>query len=283
MYMKKPKFFLKLNIQHFAQTKAADLVNPEVMADAISAQLPEAIRFLPYARTDNTLVGQPGDTITRPRYAYIGPAEDLEEGVPMDPEKLSMTTTNVTIKEAGKAVEVTERAILTNVNGTVGEAEKQIKLSMADKIDIDYVSTLREATLSFNGLPTTPAAIIDAVDVFDDEDTGDYILFINNKDYTKLVKSLFSVGGETQNQALTKAQVSELVGVRDIVKTKRLNEGEAYLQKQGAVEIVWKKQPDVQSDGDILARTVVIAGNQYYTTNLYDESGVVKLTETAEE
>ncbi|MEC2070335.1 N4-gp56 family major capsid protein [Alkalihalophilus marmarensis] len=281
--MKKPKFFLKLNIQHFAQTKAADLVNPEVMADAISAQLPEAIRFLPYARTDNTLVGQPGDTITRPRYAYIGPAEDLEEGVPMDPEKLSMTTTNVTIKEAGKAVEVTERAILTNVNGTVGEAEKQIKLSMADKIDIDYVSTLREATLSFNGLPTTPAAIIDAVDVFDDEDTGDYILFINNKDYTKLVKSLFSVGGETQNQALTKAQVSELVGVRDIVKTKRLNEGEAYLQKQGAVEIVWKKQPDVQSDGDILARTVVIAGNQYYTTNLYDESGVVKLTETAEE
>ncbi|MDV2883830.1 N4-gp56 family major capsid protein [Alkalihalophilus pseudofirmus] len=281
--MKKPKFFLKLNIQHFAQTKAADLVNPEVMADAISAQLPEAIRFLPYARTDNTLVGQPGDTITRPRYAYIGPAEDLEEGVPMDPEKLSMTTTKVTIKEAGKAVEVTERAILTNVNGTVGEAEKQIKLSMADKIDIDYVSTLREATLSFNGLPTTPAAIIDAVDVFDDEDTGDYILFINNKDYTKLVKSLFSVGGETQNQALTKAQVSELVGVKDIVKTKRLNEGEAYLQKQGAVEIVWKKQPDVQSDGDILARTVVIAGNQYYTTNLYDESGVVKLTETAEE
>lgn len=261
-----------------ATTKAIDLVNPEVMADAVSAQLEKKIRFAPYARIDNTLVGTAGDTITRPKYAYIGAAEDLQEGVPMDTAKLSMTTTSVTVKEAGKAVEITEKAILTNLDGTVEEAENQISLSMADKIDIDYVETLRQTQLSYNGLPTTPEAIIDAVDVFDDEDQGDYILFINNKDYTKLVKNLFSINGsDAQNQALTKAQVSELVGVKDIVKTKRLNEGEAYLQKQGAVEIVYKKRADIKGDEDILARTVVLAGNQYYATNLYNEAGVVKM------
>lgn len=260
-----------------AQTRAADLINPEVLADTISADFENAIRFAPYARIDNTLQGQPGDTITRPRYAYIGPAEDLEEGVPMDPTKLSMTTTQVTIKEAGKAVEVTEKAIITNVSGTMDEAAKQIRMAMADKMEIDYLASLAETQLSFNGEATSADSIIDAIDVFNDEDDENYILFINNKDYTKLVKSLFNVGGEVAQTALTKAQVSELVGVTDIVRTRRLPEGTSYLQKQGAVEIVYKKRVNVEDDHDILARTFVLAGNQYYTTNLYNESGVVKI------
>lgn len=266
-----------------AQTRAIDLVNPEVMADAISAQLPNAIRFAPYARTDDTLVGQAGDTITRPKYGYVGPAEDLEEGVPMDPTKMSMTTSKVTVKEAGKAIEVTETAILTNVSGTLEEAESQITKAIADKMDIDYVAALRTAALSSNGTATTPEAILDGIDVFDDEDEEDYILFINNKDYTKLVKSLFGVGGDTQERAIAKAEVAEIVGVKDIVRTRRLDEGESYLQKPGAVEIVWKKHPEIKPGEDILARTVVLAGNNFYTVNLYDDSGVVKITASAAE
>ncbi|MEH7381761.1 N4-gp56 family major capsid protein [Bacillus sp. JJ1533] len=263
-----------------AQTKALDLINPEVLADEVSANLPQKIRFAPFAKIDDTLEGQPGDTITRPRYAYIGAADDLVEGVPMDPAKLSMTTTQVTIKEAGKSVEVTEKAVLTNLSGTLDEAEKQITMSLADKMEIDYLATLASAQLSFAGAATSAANIIDAVDVFGDEDEEDYILFINNKDYTKLVKSLFSVGGDAQDKALSKGQVSELVGVKDIVRTKRLPEGTSYLQKQDAVEIVYKRGVNVNKDADILARTVVLAGNQYYTTNLYNESGVVKMTAT---
>lgn len=260
-----------------AQTKAVDLINPEVLADVIAGQLENKIRFAPYARIDSTLEGQPGDTITRPRYAYIGPAEDLVEGEPMDTSKLSMTTTQVTIKEAGKAVEVTEKAIITNIEGTMDEAGNQITLSLADKMEIDYLASLNETKLSFDGTATSADSIIDAVDVFDDEDDEDYILFINNKDYTKLVKSLFNVGGDIQQVAMARAEVAELVGVEDIVRTKRLQEGTSFLQKQGAVEIVYKKRPNVNHDHDILARTFVLAGNQYYTTNLFNESGVVKI------
>lgn len=68
------------------------------------------------------------------------------------------------------------------------------------------------------------------------------MLFIHPKDYTKLVKNLFTVGGKTQETAITKGQVAEVVGVKDIVKTKRLTEGTSFLQKIGAIEIINKKK-----------------------------------------
>jgi N4-gp56 family major capsid protein len=257
-----------------AQTKAIDLVNPEVMEDAISAELEKAIRFAPYARIDSKLENVAGDTITRPKYAYIGAAEDLVEGVAMTPAKLSMTTTQVTVKEAGKSVAVTEKAVLTNLDGTVEEAENQIKLSLADKVEIDYVATLGSTLLTFNGTATTSSNILDAVDLFGDEDEQNYILFIHPKDYTKLVKSFNS------GTALSKEQVADIVGVKAIEKTKRVAEGTSFIQKEGAVEIVYKKRVNVNKDFDILTREVILAGNSYYATNLYNDGGVVKLAAT---
>jgi hypothetical protein len=256
------------------QTNAIDLINPEVLQDAVSAKLPKAIKFAPYAKVDDTLVGMGGDTITRPKYAYVGAAEDLVEGTPMTPAKMSMSTTQVTVKEAGKSIELTEKAILTNVDGTVANAEDQIVKALADKVDIDYLATLGTTLLSFNGTATSSSNILDAIDVFGDENDENYILFINPKDYTKLLKSFNSP------TALSREQVAELVGVKEIVKTNRVAVGTSFIQKEGAVEIVYKKQPSIKVDEDILARTVVLAGNQYYTTNLFDDSGVVKLAAT---
>lgn len=52
-----------------ATTKLANLVDPQVMADMISAKLPKKIKFTPIARIDTTLTGRPGNTITVPKYA----------------------------------------------------------------------------------------------------------------------------------------------------------------------------------------------------------------------
>lgn len=50
-------------------TKLAQLIDPEVMAPMISAKIASAIVATPFAKVDNTLVGQPGSTITIPKYA----------------------------------------------------------------------------------------------------------------------------------------------------------------------------------------------------------------------
>ena len=62
-------------------TKIADLINPEVMADMISAKVEKKILVAPFAKVDTSLVGVPGNTITVPKYGYIGDAEDIAEGV----------------------------------------------------------------------------------------------------------------------------------------------------------------------------------------------------------
>lgn len=52
-----------------AVTYLSNLIDPEVMAAMVSARLPKKIKFSPIARIDTTLVGQPGSTITVPKYA----------------------------------------------------------------------------------------------------------------------------------------------------------------------------------------------------------------------
>ena len=47
-------------------TKLTNLINPQVMAQMVSAKLPKKIRFTPFAAIDNTLVGRAGNTITVP-------------------------------------------------------------------------------------------------------------------------------------------------------------------------------------------------------------------------
>ena len=45
-------------------TKLENLINPEVMADMIAAELKNKIKLKPIAQVDDTLVGQPGDELT---------------------------------------------------------------------------------------------------------------------------------------------------------------------------------------------------------------------------
>ena len=47
-------------------TMLNNLINPQVMADMISAKLETKLLFKPLAKVDDTLVGVPGNTITFP-------------------------------------------------------------------------------------------------------------------------------------------------------------------------------------------------------------------------
>ena len=81
---------------------------PEVLANMIEGKLVNAMKFTPLCKVDNTLVGQPGNTVTLPQFAYIGDAADINELAPYVNAELTATTQQVTIKKIGKAVSISD-------------------------------------------------------------------------------------------------------------------------------------------------------------------------------
>ena len=152
-------------------TMLKDLVNPQVMASMVSAKLPKKIKFSTIATVDNTLVARAGNTITVPKYAYIGDAEDVAEGVAMGTSVLTASTTTLSIKKAGKAVEITDEAVLSGYGDPMGEATNQLAMAIASKIDNDCLDALYTAPLKYDGTSAVIGydAIVKADALFGDE------------------------------------------------------------------------------------------------------------------
>lgn len=332
-------------------TKLKDLVDPQVMADMVSAKLPKKIKFKPIARIDTTLEGRPGSTITVPKYAYIGDAEDVAEGVAMGTTVLTASTTEAKVKKAGKAVELTDESVLSGYGDPVGTAVNQLTMSIAAKVDNDGYDALCGASLTYDGTATEISyrGVVYANAKFEDESDESLtkIIFIhpnqeatllNDDDFksndkyplnvimsgtigsiagaqvvkskkVKLIKyelndsagTVTIVADETEedennihldtaiSQVLDKTGLkvgSKLKAVAVpyyacpivIVSTEDQNEvadEDGVSEEEAALTIYMKRDVEIESDRDILAKTTVISADEHYTAVLSNESKVV--------
>ena len=280
------KFAFAMDLQRFAEgvTKKANMVDPQVMADMISAKLDKAIRFTPLADVDSTLSGRPGSEITVPRWNYIGDASDIAEGEAIPLDQMTTASTKMTIKKAGKGVEITDEAILSGLGDPIGEAENQMLMAISNKIDNDLLASLSGAVQTATDL--TKGLTVEQVDagiaVFDDEDDAAIVLVCNPKDAMDLKadagKNWLS-GTELGANVIIRGTFGEISGAQ-VVRSKKLARGSAYLIKVGALRIVKKRDVEVESDRDIVKKTTVITADEHYGTYLYDPTKVVKLTFT---
>ena len=273
------------------QTKIAQLVNPEVMADMVSAKLPKMIKFTPLAYVERELVGQPGNTVTVAKWVYSGDAKDITEGEAIVPDQLTTDKSTMTIKKAGKGVEVTDEALLSGYGDPLGQAAHQISLAIANKVDNDLVVEAKKATQYVNDAPTTGAALDKALAVFEDEEDARYVALVNPKDAIDLradtVKEWVR-GSEIGANIVISGTFGETHGVQ-IVRSKKVEKGKGFLVKVSAVEtdtddvakygafvINLKRDVAVETDRDILKKTTVITGDEHYGVYLYDPTKVVK-------
>nr|DAV04118.1 MAG TPA: major capsid protein [Caudoviricetes sp.] len=273
------------------QTKIAQLVNPEVMADMVSAKLPKMIKFTPLAYVERELVGQPGNTVTVPKWEYSGDAKDIEEGVAIEPDQLTTKKSTMTIKKAGKGIELTDEALLSGFGDPLGQSAHQIALAIANKVDNDLVVEAKKATQYVDDAPTTGAALDKALAVFEDEEDARYVALINPADAIALradtVKEWVR-GSEIGANIVISGTFGETHGVQ-IVRSKKVEKGKGFLVKVSAVEtdtddvakygafvINLKRDVAIETDRDILKKTTVITGDEHYGVYLYDPTKVVK-------
>lgn len=273
------------------QTKIEQLVNPEVMADMISAKLPKMIKFTPLAYVERKLVGQPGNTVTVPKWEYSGDAKDIAEGEAITPDQLTTAKTTMTIKKAGKGIELTDEAVLSGIGDPIGQATHQIALAIANKVDNDLVVEAKKATQFVAEAPTTGDALDKALAVFSDEEDARYVAVINPVDAIDLRKDTVKEwvrGSEIGANIVVSGTFGETHGVQ-IVRSKKVDKGKGFLVKVSAVEtdtddvakygafvINLKRDVEIEKDRDILKKTTVITGDEHYGVYLYDPTKVVK-------
>ena len=260
------------------QTKLADLINPEVLADMVSFELQEKIRFSPLANVDTTLQGQPGSILKFPAFTYIGDAVDVPEGTAIPLDKLGSTSKQVEVKKAGKGVEITDEAVLSGYGDPLGEAAKQLQLAIANKVDEDIIAALKGATQTAEGDIKTVAGLQAAIDMFDDEDDEPLTLLVSPADASALrtdANTNFLSATEIGANRVVNGSIGEILGVQ-IVRSRKLEEGEAFLVKSGALKLVMKRGTQVESERNIVNKTTVVTADQHYAPYLYNDAKVVK-------
>ena len=261
-------------------TKLANLINPEVLADYVDKKLIYNVRFAPLAEIDNTLVGNPGDTIKFPAYSYIGAASDLTEASAISTVSLNASTVSVKIKEAGKGVEITDTAILSAFGNPVEEIASQLLKSMADKVDIDMLSTMNgiASSMTFSGVSTV-MDISDSLELFGEDIDGQKALLVSPSMYTKIRNTKdWAPASEFAAGALVRGAVGQIFGC-DIMVSNRLTASQnAYIVKPGALRIVLKRDTLLEADRDILRRVNVYTATKHYVTYLYNAANAIKLT-----
>jgi N4-gp56 family major capsid protein len=263
------------------QTKMTNMVNPEVLKDMIQAELPNAIRFAPLANVDNSLAGRPGDTVTVPRFSYIGDAADVAEGTAIDIALLETSTDTFTIKKAGKGIEVTDEAVLSGYGDPIGEGTRQLSLAIANKVDNDVLAELATTSLVYSaGTAWNLDTIDNAIAIFNDEDPEAMVLLMNPKDALELRKNVaesWTRGTALGDNVIVSGAFGEVLGAQ-VVRSRKLAEGTAYLVKRGALQIFMKRNVDVETDRDIVKKTTVVTADEHYGVHLYDESKAIKIT-----
>ena len=289
-------------------TKLANLIDPEVMGDMVSARIPKKLRVAPFAKVDDTLAGVPGDTITVPAYAYIGDAADVAEGEEVTIEKMTTSTRKATVKKAMKGVSLTDEAVLSGYGNPVGEANTQLALAIAAKIDNDCMDALQTATLSYDGSAGAISynGIVEALDLFEEEQGCDKVLFIHPKQLTALRKDAdFLSADKYQAGLMLTGEVGMIAGCR-IVPSKKVplvevggtegdEEGEPgtpgvecyacpIVKLEGdpetedevpALTIYRKREVNVETERKPKIRTTEITADEFYVAVLSNEAKVV--------
>ncbi len=274
-------------------TTSTNLIIPEVFADLVQAEFKGQTRVLPWAREDNTLEGQPGETIMFPKWNTLNELEDVGEEETLALQTLSQTVGSATIKEAGTAVAYTDKADLTGLGDPGNEAVRQFGILIARKLDTSLIAAAQEETAADAATKTREqvpykfdaqtdafdwGTLVDATSQFGDEwepDAGTG-LFIRSEQRAQIMKDSQFIDASKLGAAtpVTTGTIG-IIGGMPVIVTNRLPENKFFIIRRGALGVLYKRRPIVETDRDILDRKNVITTNVHYAVKRLNDRGVL--------
>lgn len=271
------------NVPTATGTYLSNLFNPQVVADLIDAKLTDKMVFGPLAKFDYTLQGRAGNTVTLPSYAYIGAATQVNEGADIPITQLTQSTTPVKIVKYGKAVQITDEAVLSGYGDPLDEAATQIAISIDDAMDNALLAALAANTAAAQnytaaGTSLAPSDIPLALAKYGEENEGEKALIVTPDFYAKLVGDNWVPASEIAADIRIKGAVGMAYGCQVIVSNRLVTGGSMYIVKPGTLAVFLKRGAMIETDRDILNQSTVLAGSILCAPYLLNPSGMIKLT-----
>lgn len=269
-------------------TTLADLIDPEVMADSISAELKARIAAKGFMKVDSTLSAQPGSTIVVPRFNYIGPAADLAEGVEGNVEALTTNEKSYTVKKAVKNVELTDEAVLSGFGDPVGETNRQLRMAIEDKIDNDAIALLSSDTgirSIVSSYPLDYETVAEAMGTFADEEQGiETYLLVSQEGMKDLREDDKLLGNEMLSaELLSRGVIGSIAGAYIIISNKlngTNNTRQAFLLKKEAITAFLKRDVNLETARNVLAKKTLFSADEHYVCGIENGEKVVAITHT---
>lgn len=204
-------------------TKLSSLINPQVMADIVRAKLEKIIAVMPYAKLDDTLEGQAGDTITVPKFEYIGDAVDVAEGAEIPTRELECVGVSYKVKKTGIGGTLTDEAVLSGYGNPVGELSNQMGNSIASKCDADCMGELYNAKTSFTSTKIMSYdTVVNGIDVFEEEENSEKVIFVHPKQVTQLRLDSNFISKEKYNNEVVATGEIGMIANAHVVPSKKV-------------------------------------------------------------
>lgn len=271
-----------------ATTQLSNIINPEVMADMISAKLPKALKAKGFMKVDTTLTGKAGNTITVPQYAYIGEAADLAEGAAGTVTQLTATEKEYVVKKAVKNVELTDEAVLSGYGDPVGEVTRQLTMAIEDKIDSDGIAVLEAITSSTpagaNYVTSTETTynynmVCDGLDALpNSEDEGEELYLLIPKAGIKALRRDERFIDKNNGEILGTGVVGSVAGCKVVVSAKLSDTSKAaYIMRPEALTAFIKRDVTLETDRNVLNKKTLFSADEHFVVAIEDLNKIVKV------
>lgn len=269
-----------------SETTKANMIVPEVIAAMIDTNLGAKLVFGAVAVVDDTLQGQPGDTIKFPSFEYIGAAGEVAENGEVPMAELKSSTKPVTVKKYAKSVGITDEARLSGYGDPVGEAARQLSYSIDHATDNDMLAKIKAAPFGrFIGVTAMSANnVSDALQLYGENLDGEKLLYTSAEKFNQLRKDPnFIKASDMGQRMINSGVVGEIHGcqimISDRIKRAADLSLQSYIIKPGALRQVRKASTNVEVVRVPKYMKDEIYVSQHSAAYLYDESKLIVIEE----
>ena len=273
-----------------ANTINKNVIVPDVYASLVREKIAGKVKVAQFLVNLGDLHGKVGETLTMPKWAYIGDAKDWDINTPMDVTQMKQTSTTATIKAIqAPAVKVADYDDEVELGNAIEEAASQQAVGVARKYDTDAIACALESPLKYQ-LATKNAVTQDEMIAMlglygDDRDSADFDAIVVHSSFAPSFykMDMFVKKDLTMTADGNGIAVNGVIGTFlniPVVLSDRLydatnQEGFILVMKKNAISIIPKENPFAEASRDASLRQTTIYLSQFYAMALTDDEAIV--------